>query len=262
MQSLQSLKGKVVLITGASAGIGEASAIDFASCGSKLILGGRRIERLEALKKDLVAKFGVEIHVAVLDVTSSDSVQKFVDSIPSDLKQIDILVNNAGLALGVDTAWEVSSADVDAMIDTNVKGVLNMLRAVVPGMVKRNVGHIINVGSIAGHEAYKGGSVYCASKFAVDAITKSLRKELVATNLKVSVVSPGLVQTEFSVVRFKGDEKKAEVPYNGLVPLSAHDISDNIIYIASRPEHVQIAEIIVFPSFQASTEVVHREAKK
>lgn len=255
------LQDKIVLITGASSGIGEACARQFAASGSHLILGARRLEKLEQLKKELVSKHAnIKVHLSVVDVRSSDSVTAFINGIPADMRGIDILINNAGLAVGVKKTHENSLEEIDSMIDTNVKGVLYMLSKVVPIMLERKAGHVVNVSSIAGLEAYKQGSVYCASKHAVQAITNSLRKELVDTPIRVTALCPGLVETEFSVVRFGGDKSKADSVYRtlGTNPLTGDDIADNILYITSRPPHVQISELIVFPTCQASTEVIHR----
>jgi 3-hydroxy acid dehydrogenase/malonic semialdehyde reductase len=258
LETYPRLAGKVVLITGASAGIGEATALVFAASGAHLVLGARRKERLDQLREQLSQKYGVKVHTGSLDVCSKDSVEAFVTSIPADMQEIDVLVNNAGLALGRDDAHVVSEEDVDAMIDTNVKGLVRVTRAVVPGMMGRNRGHIINISSVAGVEAYKGGSIYCATKHAVQAITKSQRKELVHTPLRVTSICPGLVDTEFSLVRFKGDSGKASEPYKGLDPLVARDVADTVAYAASRPPHVQVADLLLFPTNQASSELIHR----
>ncbi|MCF7905537.1 MAG: SDR family NAD(P)-dependent oxidoreductase, partial [Candidatus Marinimicrobia bacterium] len=204
------LNKKVVLITGASAGIGKACAQVFAAAGCRLILTARRKERLQALAEELRDNFNSEVLVKDLDVRESEAVQVFVESLPAPFNTIAVLVNNAGLVIGVNKAHETPGNDVDTMLDTNVKGLLNMTRAVVPGMVASHSGHVINISSIAGHEAYPGGAVYCASKHAVNAITKSLRMDVVDTGIRVTAISPGLVETEFSMVRFKGDTEKAD----------------------------------------------------
>jgi len=257
LASYPRLKNKVVLITGASSGIGEATAKHFAHCGSNLILGARRLQKLEALKKELEDKHHITVHIGTLDVCSSQSVAEFVKGIPESLASVDVLVNNAGLALGKADTHVTLEADIDRMFDTNVKGLLRMTQAIVPEMIQRNSGHIINIGSVAGLEAYKGGSAYCGSKHAVQAITVAQRKELAHTNLRVSIVSPGMVETEFSVVRF-GDKQKADDVYKGIKPLTGADIADNVVYTASRPPHVQVAEMLIFPSAQASAEVIHK----
>jgi len=254
------LKDKIVLITGASAGIGKACAQGFAACGSKLVLGARRIENLQELKKELEEKFKTSIYIANLDVRDNANVEKFAKEIPNEFKEIDILVNNAGLALGLEQSAENKLDDIHNMIDTNVKGIFFLLRQFLPGMIQRKRGHIINIGSVAGLEGYSGGSIYCASKFAVKGLTESLRKELVSTPLRVTLVAPGLVETEFSIVRFSGDKEKAKKPYIGLKPLVAEDIADSVLYCASRPEHVQVADLLVLPSAQASVGVIHRDS--
>jgi len=256
------LKDKIVLITGASVGIGESTARFFAASGSHLILTARREEKLESLKKDLESKHeGIKIFTCPLDVRSNESVDKFVKAIPKEFAEIDVLVNNAGLALGVKATHENDLDQMNNMIDTNVKGVFYMIKAIVPGMVQRNRGDIINISSVAGLEGYVGGSAYCASKFAVQALTDSLRKELVATPLRVTAICPGLCgDTEFSLVRF-GDAEAAKKPYSGIKALHPDDIADNILYVASRPPHVQISQIVVMPTNQAAPTVVHRETK-
>ena len=204
------LKDKTILITGASAGIGEACARLFAQQGSNLIITARREQKLLNLASELQKEYQIQVLGKALDVRDSSAVESLISSLPDPFKHIDVLVNNAGLVLGVEKAHETPGDDVDTMLDTNVKGVLNMIRTVVPGMERNQRGHVINISSIAGHEAYPGGSIYCASKHAVDALTKSLRMDVVSTPLRVSAISPGLVDTEFSLVRFKGDASKAE----------------------------------------------------
>ncbi|MBC8376333.1 MAG: SDR family NAD(P)-dependent oxidoreductase [FCB group bacterium] len=255
------LKGKTILITGASAGIGEACAHLFAQQDSNLILTARREDKLRKLASDLQKEYKIEVIERALDVRDSSAVERLFSSLPDPFKHIDVLVNNAGLVLGVEKAHETPGDDVDIMLDTNVKGVLNMIRTVVPDMVANLQGHVINISSIAGHEAYPGGSVYCASKHAVDALTKSLRMDVVSTPLRVTAISPGLVDTEFSLVRFKGNAKKAEAVYRGLEALVAEDIAEAVLFAASRPAHVQIADMIIFPTQQAAATVVHRESK-
>lgn len=252
------LNRKLVLITGASAGIGEACAHGFAKMGANLILTARREDKLKALAKRLEEEFSITVLPLALDVRDEKAVKVLLSKLPVHMKEIDILVNNAGLVLGVEKAHQTPYNDVDVMLDTNVKGVLNLIRNVVPDMVSRNAGHVINISSIAGHEAYPGGSVYCASKHAVDALTKSLRMDVVDTALRVTAISPGLVDTEFSTVRFKGDTKKAEAVYKGLEALVAEDIAEAVLFAASRPPHVQIADMIIFPTQQAAATVVHR----
>jgi len=254
------LNGALVLITGASAGIGEACAYAFAQQGCDLILTARRTAKLDALAADLKNKYGVKILTQGLDVRDEATISDFFANLPAEFSEINVLVNNAGLVIGLEKAYATPDPDVDTMLDTNVKGVLRMIRQVVPGMRQRNSGHVINISSIAGHEAYAGGSVYCASKHAVDALTKSLRMDLVETPLRVTAISPGLVDTEFSLVRFKGDAEKAAAVYAGLEALVAEDIADAVVYAASRPPHVQIADMIIFPTQQAAATVVYRDS--
>jgi 3-hydroxy acid dehydrogenase / malonic semialdehyde reductase len=250
---------KTVLITGASAGIGEATAELFAENQWNLILMARRKDRLEEMKEYLSGKYGVQVHVLVADIQNPSEVENAIDSLPESFSHIDVLVNNAGLAIGRDKAHETAKYAIDAMIDTNIKGVLHLLNAVVPIMEKQNSGTIINLSSIAGHEAYPGGAVYCATKYAVDAITKSLRMDLMATPIRVGAVSPGLVDTEFSLVRFEGDEALAKSVYVGYDPLLAKDIAEAIYFSATRPAHVQIADIIILPTAQASATMVYKK---
>ncbi len=255
------LKGKNVFITGASAGIGEACARLFAQQGANLILTARREDKLLKLASDFQDEYRVQVFVQALDVRDAVAVEALISNLPEPFNNIDVLVNNAGLVLGVEKAHETPGSDVDIMLDTNVKGVLNMIRSIVPEMVSKQQGHVINISSIAGHEAYPGGSVYCASKHAVDALTKSLRMDVVSTPLRVTAISPGLVETEFSLVRFKGDVIKAEAVYQGLEALVAEDIAEAVLFAASRPPHVQIADMIIFPTQQAAATVVHRNIK-
>lgn len=248
------LQGKTVLVTGASSGIGEATARKFAQAGCKLILAARRVDRLQRLASNLPTK----CHLVELDVRNRQAVDQTVASLPPEFAAIDILINNAGKARGLAKLHEADIADHEEMIDTNVKGLLYCSRAVVPGMVKRGSGHIINIGSIAGHEVYPNGSVYCASKHAVDALTKGLRLDLVDTPIRVSTVDPGLVETEFSLVRFHGDEERAKKVYQGYKPLTADDIADTILWIVERPVHVQIAEVIILPTAQGNAYITHK----
>jgi 3-hydroxy acid dehydrogenase / malonic semialdehyde reductase len=251
---VSSLTGKTVFITGASSGIGEATTRAFASEGAHLILAARRIDRL----KEITRQFTNKLHLIQLDVRDRKAVDQAVSSLPEGFQDIDILVNNAGLARGLEKAQDADLNAWDEMVDTNVKGLLYMTRAIVPGMVKRGSGHVINVGSIAGHEVYGSGSVYCGTKHAVDAITRGVRIDLIGTGVRVSTVDPGLVETEFSMVRFRGDSDRATRVYQGLTPLSGADIADTIIWIANRPAHVQVAEVIILPTDQASCTVVNR----
>lgn len=248
------LQDKNVLITGASSGIGRACAAHFAKAGVRLILAARRRERLEELSGEL----SVPIHVVELDVRDNQAVCSAIDGLPEDFATIDILVNNAGLGRGLDKLHEGNVEGWDQMIDTNVKGLLYVSRAVLPGMVDRGRGHIINIGSIAGHEVYPGGNVYCSTKHAVDAITKGMRIDLVDTPIRVSTVDPGLVETEFSEVRFWGDRERARTVYQGYTPLTGDDVAEAVVWIADRPDHVQVAEVIIFPTDQGSSSIVHK----
>ncbi|KAJ3291941.1 hypothetical protein HK104_005697 [Borealophlyctis nickersoniae] len=260
------LSGKTVLVTGASAGIGEACAIEFAKEGSHLVLAARRIDRLKELKERLAKESPATRVCAVeLDVRDRKSVFETIQSLPSEFSDIDVLVNNAGLVIGMETIDTIAEEAVHTMIDTNVKGLLWVTQAVLPGMKTRGRGHIINVSSISGREVYPGGGVYCASKHAVDALTRTLRLELVDTPLNVTSIEPGMVETEFSVVRFRGDKAKADSVYAGVEPLTGKDIAEvrilivTVVFAANRPPHVQIASMLVLPTAQAA---VHSVARK
>lgn len=252
------MKDKIVFVTGASSGIGQACAKIFAQHGAKLILCARRKDRIDALAEELKKNFNTESFVFTLDVRIREKVQQAINTLPKEWSAIDILINNAGLARGLKKMYEGDIDDWEEMIDTNVKGLLYISRAVIPGMIKRGRGDIINIGSLAGHEVYPMGNVYCGTKHAVDAITKGLRLDLVDTPLRVSTVDPGMVETEFSIVRFHGDEQKAKNVYKGVKPLTGTDIADAVFYCASCPAHVQIAEMIIFPTAQRSATVVGR----
>ncbi|HCD52156.1 MAG TPA: NAD(P)-dependent oxidoreductase [Balneolaceae bacterium] len=250
------LKGKTVLITGATSGIGLSCAEQFAKAGCDLILTGRREDRLSEISDQLSDKFEVLIGTAAFDIRDRNACKQFVETLDDD---IDILINNAGLARGTDPVFDADFDDWDAMIDTNVKGLLTITRLISPKMKARNSGHIINIGSTAGHEAYPGGVVYCATKHAVKAITESTKKDLHGTKVRVSMVSPGLVETEFSVIRFHGDKDKADSVYKGMDPLTADDIAEIVLFTANRPEHVNIMDTIVMPVNQSSAQMVHRD---
>lgn len=254
-----SLEGKIVLITGASSGIGEACAKAFARLGASLLLAARRVSRLEGVAAEIASATGVKIHLLNLDVRDQPSVDLAFGSLPPEWEEIDILVNNAGLSRGLGKLHEGLLSDWEEMIDTNVKGLLYVTRAILPGMVRRRRGHIINIGSIAGHESYPGGNVYCASKAAVRALTAGLRMDTVDTPIRVSAVDPGMVETEFSLVRFHGDEERAKKVYNGMKPLSGADVADAVLFIATRPAHVNVAEVLLLPEAQASATIVRRE---
>lgn len=242
---------KTVLITGASSGIGQACAFQLAALGARLILVARRFDRLQTLQKELEEKFNVNVHIAQCDITDHQAVEKMIAKIPSEFLPIDILINNAGLALGLDKAHEANLLDWEQMIDTNIKGVLYMTRAILPSMLTRNSGHILYLGSTAGHQNYPGGSVYCATKSAIHSMAKNLNQELVGTKIRSTEIAPGMVETEFSLVRFKGDESRAKKVYAELMPLTPDDVADAIVYAITRPEHVNIAQILLYSTDQA-----------
>jgi NADP-dependent 3-hydroxy acid dehydrogenase YdfG len=249
---------KTVLITGASSGIGEGCARKFASQGARIILNARNVQKLEALALELKEKYNSECYVLPFDVCDRKTAIESLESLPYEWKSIDILINNAGLAVGVDKEHEGSLDEWDVVIDTNVKALLSMTRIVVPGMVERGRGHIINIGSIAGDAAYPGGSVYCATKAAVKALSDGLRIDLVDTPLRVTNIKPGLVETNFSVIRFRGDQEKADNVYKGIHALTGDDIAEVAYFAASAPEHMQVAEILVMPTKQATGTIVSR----
>ncbi|HUX93701.1 MAG TPA: SDR family oxidoreductase [Ignavibacteriaceae bacterium] len=253
------LRGKTIFITGASSGIGKACAEAFAKEGSRLILAARREDRLLEVGKDLEKKFGVKTKSYQLDVRNLKEVKKTISSFPDDWKKIDILINNAGLARGFSKIYEGDILHWEEMIDTNVKGLLYVTREILPLMIENGSGHVINIGSTAGHEVYLNGNVYCATKFAVNALTQSIRIDVLDKNIKVSTVDPGMVETEFSLVRYSGDNEKAKNTYNGLKPLKAEDVANAVLFCASQPDHVNINEIIITPSVQASSNHVFRK---
>ena len=252
------MKGKTIFITGATSGIGEGCARKFAAMGSNLILNGRNTEKLESLKKELTAQ-GVEVLTLPFDVRDRKAMQQAADSLQGQWKHVDVLINNAGLVIGMDKEHEGSLDEWDIVIDTNIKALLAMTRLIVPGMVERGCGHVINIGSIAGDAAYAGGSVYCATKAAVKALSDGLRINLVDTPVRVTNIKPGMVETNFSVIRFRGDQDKADAVYKGIRPLTGDDIADVVYYAASAPAHVQIAEVLVMPTYQATGTVCHRQ---
>ena len=256
---MKKLEGKITLITGATSGIGEACAIELAKEGAKIILTGRRSNLLEKLEEKIKSEIGVDVLSIKLNVKSSVEVEQTFIALPEEWKNIDILVNNAGLAKGMNKLFEDDIENWEEMIDTNVKGLLYVTRAIVPSMVERESGHVINIGSTAGHEAYPKGHVYCATKHAVAAITKGLRMDLVDKNIRVSTVDPGAVETNFSNVRFSGDTQKAKNVYKGLTPLVAEDVAEAVAFCATRPPHANIAEIIMMPTQQASALIFHRK---
>lgn len=251
---------KIVLITGATAGIGKATALKFAENGYNIIITGRRKERLQTLSSEIKKKFNVDTFSLNFDIRNLKETEKAIDSIPPEWKTIDVLVNNAGLAAGFGTIDEGKLEDWETMIDTNIKGLLYVSKLVFPMMIKRKKGHIINIGSIAGKEVYLKGSVYCATKFAVDALTKSMRIDLLSHNIKVTGICPGAIETEFSLVRYKGDAEKAKSVYTGFTPLSAEDIAEVIWFAASRPPHVNINDIVIMPTAQADTKNILKKS--
>jgi len=255
---MEKLKNKIVFITGASSGIGKASAESFAAEGAKLILTARRENLLKKFANELKQKYKTEVIVFKLDVRNRNEVQQLINNLPEEWKNIDILLNNAGLAKGLNKIYEDDIDNWEDMIDTNLKGLLYVTRAILPGMVERESGHVINIGSTAGHEAYPKGHVYCATKHAVNAITKALRIDVVDKNIRVSTVDPGAVETNFSNVRFFGDKEKAKNVYKGLTPLTGKDVAEAVLFCATRPPHANIAEIILMPTQQASALVFHR----
>ncbi|MCC6396252.1 MAG: SDR family oxidoreductase [Bacteroidetes bacterium] len=253
-----SLKNSIVCITGASSGIGEACARAFAREGAALLLSARRKERVDRLAKALQEEFHVRTHTMFLDVRDRTAVDAAINGLPQEWRSIQVLVNNAGLARGLSKVHEGLVQDWEEMIDTNVKGLLYVSRAIIPGMVQRKSGHVINISSIAAHQVYPNGNVYCASKFAVRALTEGLKMDLLGTGVRVCAVSPGLVETEFSLVRFHGDGQRAAKVYESMKPLLGEDIADIVVFCAMRPPHVDISEVIVMPTDQASVHHVHR----
>lgn len=253
------MANKIALITGATSGIGEGCARRFAQGGYDLIITGRNTGKLEVLKKELESRNGITVLALAFDIRNREAAKKAVNYIPESMKKIDVLINNAGLARGLEPEYEGDFGDWDQMIDTNIKGLLTMTRLIVPGMIARNHGHIINIGSVAGDAAYAGGNVYCATKAAVKAISDGLRIDVAHTKVRVTNVKPGLVETNFSNVRFHGDNARADKVYEGITPLNGNDIADVAFYAASAPEHVQIAEVLVLATHQANGTVIHRD---
>ncbi|KAJ3536407.1 hypothetical protein NM208_g5718 [Fusarium decemcellulare] len=265
----QRLQGKTILITGASSGIGKATAFEFARTSPKdlkLILTARRIDSLKQIAADIVKEVGdgVKVLPVQLDVSNADEIRSFVGKLPAEFKEIDVLVNNAGLVKGVAKAPEILEEDINVMFATNVTGLINMTQAILPIMLKRNngegAGDIINIGSIAGREPYVGGGIYCATKAAVRSFTDSLRKELIAKRVRVIGIDPGQVETEFSVVRFYGDKSKADAVYAGCDPLTPEDIAEAIVFAAGRRENVVVADTLLFPNHQAAATIMHRRS--
>lgn len=260
MFSTNRVKGKIALITGATSGIGKSCAIALAKLGMNLIITGRRENLLIELKKELEEKFSVQVLAIQLDVRNADEVKDKLSSISDEWKNIDILINNAGLAAGLDKLYHNSTEDISNVIDTNIKGLLYVTNAIVPHMIERDVpATIINIGSVAGDAAYAGGAVYCASKAAVKILSDGLRIDLVDTKIKVTDVKPGLVETNFSLVRFKGDEERAKKVYQGVEPLTPDDVSETVAYIANLPDNVHIAEITLLCNNQADGRTIYKK---
>jgi len=255
----KALMSKIVLITGATAGIGEACAHTFAREKYNLVLTGRRTERLEKLSKEITKKYGVEVLTLEFDVTDKNAVVTKLESLPDGWKKVDVLINNAGLSKGLDPVQSGLYEDWDLMIDTNVKGLLYVSKVVANWMIANGSGHIINLGSIAGKEIYANGHVYCATKAAVDFLSKGMRVDLLTYGIKVTAIHPGAVETEFSLIRFKGDTERVKKVYEGIVPLVAEDIAETIWFAASRPAHVNINELIIMPTQQANATVFNRK---
>ncbi len=247
---------KIIFITGATAGFGKAIAFKFAQYGYDLIITGRREERLRKIEKEIMDEYGSKVISLVFDVRDKQAVADQINALPHDMKSVDVLVNNAGLAAGLSAIQDGKTEDWDLMIDTNVKGLLYVSHQIIPMMIAKKSGHIINIGSIAGKEAYMRGNVYCATKFAVDALTKSMRIDLLEHGIKVTSISPGAAETEFSIVRFKGDADRAKLAYEGYEPLHAEDIADIAFFAATRPPHVVLNDIVVTPLAQANTSYI------
>ena len=250
---------KIAFITGATSGIGEAIALKFAQKDINVIITGRRLDKLNALKSNITSNTKANILALKMDVTDRESVERVINGLPDEWKSIDILVNNAGLAVGLDPIQHGHHADWEQMIDTNLKGLLYVSKAVLPLMIARQKGHIINIGSIAGKEVYPKGNVYCATKHAVDALTKSMRIDLLGNGIKVTQIAPGLVETEFSLVRFKGDEERASKVYQGYKPLEGKDIAEIAFFITTLPDHVCVNDILMTPLAQANSTIVDKK---
>ncbi|HPX33565.1 MAG TPA: SDR family NAD(P)-dependent oxidoreductase [Bacteroidales bacterium] len=250
---------KIALITGATSGIGEAIALKFAQKDINVIITGRRLDKLNALKSNITSNTKANILALKMDVTDRESVEREINGLPDEWKSIDILVNNAGLAVGLDPIQHGNPDDWEQMIDTNLKGLLYVSKAVLPLMIARQKGHIINIGSIAGKEVYPKGNVYCATKHAVDALTKSMRIDLLGNGIKVTQIAPGLVETEFSLVRFKGDEERASKVYQGYKPLEGKDIAEIAFFITTLPDHVCVNDILMTPLAQANSTIVDKK---
>ncbi len=250
---------KITIITGATSGIGKSCAYIFAKNNHNLIITGRRKERLDKIATELQAKYGVQVLSLSFDIRNNDEVRKAINSLPSEWRHINILINNAGLAVGLNTIQDGEIDDWERMIDTNVKGLLYMSKAVLPLLIEQNGGHVINIGSIAGKEVYPNGNVYCATKHAVDALSKAMRIDLVKHGIKVTQIAPGAIETEFSIVRFKGDKSISDNVYNGYQPLLPDDVANVIYYTTTLPSHVNINDLVLMPTAQASATILNRE---
>lgn len=246
------MENKIVFITGASSGIGEACARKFASQGANLILNARNMSKLVELKNELTTTYNIQVHLLPFDVRDRSLATSAIQSLPDEWKSIDILINNAGLVIGIDKEFEGDLEEWDIVIDTNIKGLLTVTRLIVPGMLKRGKGHIINIGSIAGEAAYPGGNVYCATKAAVRMLSDGLRIDLVDTPLRVTNIKPGMVETSFSLIRYRGNKEAADNFYKGIRPLTGDDVAESVYFAAAAPPHVQIAEILIMPTNQAT----------
>jgi serine 3-dehydrogenase len=256
-----SLKEKVVFITGASSGIGMACAKSFASLGANLLLGARRIDRLKDLTREIQETHSVEVLPIKMDVTNFKELEKSLLKLPREWKEVEILINNAGLSARLDKVYDADVEDWDAMIDTNVKGLLYVTRLILPGMIERNRGHVVNIGSIAGSGAYPGGNVYCASKAAVHMLSQAMRMDLFPKSIRVTHIDPGMTKTEFSLVRWKGDQALADKTYEGVDYLTAEDVAEVILFCVTRPSHVNIGELVITPVDQVSFTQVNRKSK-
>ena len=256
----QSIKGKVAFVTGASAGIGRATALALAAEGAALALCARTLERLQPVAEEAMAAGAAAVHAFALDVTKREKVESAMGSLPSQFQQVDILVNNAGLARGLEKLWLDDPENWEEMIDTNMKGLLYVTRAVVPGMVARGSGHVVNLGSTAGWLAYAGGSVYCGTKAAERSISEGLRIDLLGTGVRVTSVDPGMVETDFSEVRFRGDKERAAKVYAGLTPLKPEDVADAICWAVTRPAHVNVSSLLLTSIDQANSVTLNRKA--
>jgi 3-hydroxy acid dehydrogenase/malonic semialdehyde reductase len=255
---MASLNGKIVLVTGASSGIGKETAIAFAREGCRLLVCARRLDHLQAIQQDLQAAGAASVHLFALDVQNREAVESAISSLPAEWSEIDILVNNAGLSRGLTKLYEDDYNNWEEMIDTNVKGLLYVTRAIVPGMVARNRGHVINLGSVAGHMTYANGAVYCATKAAEKVISEGLKIDLMGTAVRVTSVDPGMVETSFSAVRFRGDEERAAKVYQNITPLQPEDVAETIVWTASRPAHVNIHTVVMTTIDQANSTVLNR----